>query len=182
MQKPLYCCDEYTVDSAGFVLSKKGRPLKPYPNRHGYLIINLMIDGKRVGMSVHKAVARTFLPETYAPGLQVNHKDGNKLNNSVENLEWVTGQANIDHAKEVLGVFVTGKNHCKAVPVSAYDKQTGELKMEFGSMIDAAKYIAEDSQRIESAKHMIASVVHGRKKSYKGYVWKIGRCGGSGRR
>lgn len=78
MVKPLFCCSDYLVDSRGFVLSKKkGTPLKYSLNPRGYCIINLMINGKPVGLSVHSAVAHTFL-DGYEDGLQVNHIDGNK--------------------------------------------------------------------------------------------------------
>ena len=60
-----------------YVLSKRfGTPLKYSINMHGYAMVNLMINGKRKGLAVHTAVARTFL-NGYQDGLQVNHKDGN---------------------------------------------------------------------------------------------------------
>ena len=52
---------------------------------------------------VHRLVAKAFLPDTYKPGLTVNHKDGNRFNNRVENLEWVTQAENEQHSYRVLG-------------------------------------------------------------------------------
>ena len=99
MRKPLYCCPEYIVDSDGYVLSKRfGTPLKHSINIHGYAVINISINGKPKGLTVHNAVAHTFLENDYQEGLQVNHKDGNKLNNSANNLEWVNNQENRTHA------------------------------------------------------------------------------------
>ena len=71
------------------MISKRGTPLKPSTNHSGYQMINIMNNGKRVGLAVHTAVARAFC-NGYAPNLQVNHKDGNKSNNAANNLEWVT--------------------------------------------------------------------------------------------
>lgn len=171
--KPLYCCSEYTVDSDGFVISKRGKPLKPSLNQHGYQIINLMIDGRRVGMSVHSAVARTFL-DGYRPGLQVNHKDGNKTNNVVTNLEWMTQLENTRYTYEVLGYDCSGANNCMAKRVLGYDKITGELKFTFGSMREAGRYFSpENLKRASSIANVISQVVNHRngKKSYRGCVW-----------
>ena len=112
MRKPLYCCPEYIVDSDGYVLKKNGTsPLKYSINHNGYAMINIMINGKRKGLAVHTAIAKTFL-DGYQNNLQVNHKDGNKLNNHLDNLEWVTNTENMRHAVDVLGKCIND-NHLK---------------------------------------------------------------------
>jgi hypothetical protein len=82
----------------------KERILKPFPNTRGYLIV--FVAGKwekqRCNL-IHQLVAKTFLPNPESKP-QVNHKDGNKLNNSVTNLEWMTHQENIQHAWDT-GLF-----------------------------------------------------------------------------
>jgi hypothetical protein len=82
----------------------KERILKPCPNTRGYLIV--FVAGKwekqRCNL-IHQLVAKTFLPNPESKP-QVNHKDGNKLNNSVTNLEWMTHQENIQHAWDT-GLF-----------------------------------------------------------------------------
>ena len=52
---------------------------------------------------VHRLVAKAFLPDTYSDGMVVNHKDGNKHNNCVDNLEWCTQAENERHSYDVLG-------------------------------------------------------------------------------
>lgn len=53
--------------------------------------------------TVHRLVAKAFLPDTYKDGLVVNHKDGNRFNNCVDNLEWCTQAENEQHSYDVLG-------------------------------------------------------------------------------
>lgn len=74
-----------------------GKILSAY-NRNGYLAIGLY-DGTY--KYIHILVAKTFIPNPENKPT-VNHKDGDKLNNSIENLEWSTYQENIRHAYDVL--------------------------------------------------------------------------------
>ena len=64
---------------------------------NGYLYVNLSKPGGARQHLLHRLVAKAFIPNPFDLP-QVNHIDGNKLNNRVENLEWVTAQGNIDHA------------------------------------------------------------------------------------
>lgn len=101
-KQPCKDYEEYSVDTNGMVYGKKGAPLKPSINIHGYYIVNLMIRGKRVGKSVHTLVATQFVPGKTETRNQVNHKNGDTLDNRVENLEWVSGSENMQHAFHVL--------------------------------------------------------------------------------
>ncbi len=67
----------------------------------GYLRVYLYKDGKRKHHKVHRLVAHAFIPNPENKG-QINHKDGNKKNNSVTNLEWVTDEENKLHRKQIL--------------------------------------------------------------------------------
>lgn len=87
----------YTVFEDGKVIGKAGQIMSPSNNGRGYLILGLMLDGKRRTKAVHKLVALGFVPNPdNLP--EVNHKDGNKLNNHYTNLEWVSRGRNIEHA------------------------------------------------------------------------------------
>lgn len=79
---------------------KTGKWLKGQVNcRHGYFSYNLTLpDGSKKRCVAHRLVAKAFIPNDDPQKDEVNHIDGNKLNNSVDNLEWVTHTENMHHA------------------------------------------------------------------------------------
>jgi len=92
--------DKYFISSKGDVYSDKyhiRRRLKPRKNAKGYLYVNLCKNGKYKSIEIQRLVAQEFL-EDFNPSLQVNHIDGNKQNNSVDNLEMATQAENMKHA------------------------------------------------------------------------------------
>lgn len=88
----------FTEDGRVFNL-KFNRELKPYiSNTTGYFYVTLQHeDGRRRPTALHRIIAILFVPNPYNLP-QVNHKDGNKLNCVVENLEWTNNRGNIQHA------------------------------------------------------------------------------------
>lgn len=83
----------YWVTKDGNVINSNGKILKPYDNGYGYLIVDLNVNGKRQHKKIHRLVAEAFIPNpTNLP--EVNHKDENKHNNSVKNLEWCDSSYN----------------------------------------------------------------------------------------
>lgn len=76
----------------------KGRFLKPRMSAGGYLSVALSLHGRPKETGVHKCIALAFIGRPPSTAHQVNHKDGNKLNNHPDNLEWVTASENIRHA------------------------------------------------------------------------------------
>lgn len=87
----------YKVTEDGKIFNKHGKQLKTYDNGRGYQILQLRVDGKSFTKAVHRVVAEAFL-ERPLEDSEVNHKDGDKLNNHVSNLEWVSRGDNIKHA------------------------------------------------------------------------------------
>jgi len=77
----------------------KVRELKGRLNRGGYLLVALYKDGKPYQRLIHRLVAQTFIPNPENKR-EVNHKNGDKANNSVENLEWATPSENMQHAHD----------------------------------------------------------------------------------
>jgi len=89
----------YLVDTDGGVYSKRyGRKLRAHINHKGYLVYWLYFgEGRRRSVSAHRAVALTYI-DNPDNNPQVNHKDGDKTNNNVSNLEWCTNTENKQHA------------------------------------------------------------------------------------
>ena len=74
-------------------------------NRCGYLYVNLYKNLKRKTLTIHRIVATAFIPNPENKP-HINHKDGNKLNNHVENLEWCNAKENENHKRNVLNLGV----------------------------------------------------------------------------
>ena len=95
--------DGYAVTNDGKVYSKKtNKFMKPSIGSKGYFQVCLTVDGKKRTVKVHRIVAETFIPNPEGKP-QVNHIDGNKRNNCVENLEWCTNSENQIHSYRVIG-------------------------------------------------------------------------------
>ena len=74
------------------------RIIAPYQNSKGYNIIRTTENENTKYYQLHRVVLTTFSPIEGMDNLQVNHKDGNKSNNELSNLEWCTCKENIEHA------------------------------------------------------------------------------------
>ena len=87
----------YAVHTFGWIKNlKTGKILKPFLNPSGYYLIDIFANGIRKTCQVHRLVAKAYIPNPSNLPV-VNHIDGNKLNNSVYNLEWCTIRENIQH-------------------------------------------------------------------------------------
>ncbi len=106
---------DYYVTEDGRVISTKfgkTKELKLEFNK-GYLRANLSIKNKKGHFRVNRMIAEVYLPNPNNLPM-VEHIDDNKLNNHVTNLEWVTGQENMDRAKEN-GLIPKGEQHAKSI-------------------------------------------------------------------
>lgn len=74
--------------------------LKPSMTTTGYWKIELSKDKKKKSKKIHRLIAKAFIPNTNNKP-QINHIDGNPLNNNIDNLEWTTQKENVDHAIKV---------------------------------------------------------------------------------
>ena len=91
----------YVTDDGKIYSERTNKFLSPQRDKNGYLKVQMISeDGKRHRYSVHRLVLENFSPQEDMANLQVNHIDGNKENNKLANLEWVTCQQNIQHAIE----------------------------------------------------------------------------------
>jgi len=144
----------YFVNRNGDIMNRTKR-LKPWISKHGYALVDLSVDGKVSHKSVHRIVALTFLANPQNKP-EVNHKDGNKLNNHVDNLEWATKSENIAHSFGVL------KNkHPKAKPVRCIE--TDEV---YPSASEAARFYGTNTSNV-------CAVIKGRRKLAGGHTWEF---------
>lgn len=160
----------FSLKDDGCFYIRKGKVLKQTLNSHGYYCVTITLKNhKQKVIQVHQLIAQTFIPNPKNKP-QVNHKDGNKLNNDVSNLEWVTVQENIVHAfenglnkgsKPWLGK--TGEQHNKSKPVIRCDLDGNELE-EFISVTKASKHYGRLSH--------IAACARGERKTCGGFKWK----------
>lgn len=94
----VYSIPRKVLGSDGALYPFGGKMIKPHPNKNTkYLQVSLWTNNKGASLSIHRLVAEAFIPNPLNKS-QVNHKDGNRQNNKVENLEWVSHQENAIHA------------------------------------------------------------------------------------
>jgi len=130
----------YQASSLGRVKSLKpgrrryGCILRPARNNRGYLTVALYQDGKQSRVYVHRLVAEAFLGSQPSPDHEVNHKNGDKVDNRVENLEWVTKSENHKHAYGVLGRKPMLPNFC--------GEQHGMSKFTDGKVVEIRRLYA----------------------------------------
>lgn len=99
--------DKYEVSSTGKLRSiKTGRILKQTQNKRGYMTVCIRIGSEYKLIKMHRAVAYTFV-KNYSNRPFVNHLDGDKTNNHVNNLQWCTHEENMEHAIRT-GLFKPG--------------------------------------------------------------------------
>lgn len=102
----------YYIDTNFNVYNKKGKKQKMNIAATGYMTFAISYNGRKTRKSLHRAIAEAFIPNPDKKPV-INHKDGNKLNNNLDNLEWCTFKENNDHAREIgltpINVLPTGK-------------------------------------------------------------------------
>lgn len=131
--------------------TKKGVLLKPKVS-HGYLeVVLLGSDGIRYSRRVHRLVAEAFIPNPNGYPY-INHRDENKQNNVVSNLEWCTPKYNSEEYTRKRFLF------------RQYDLDRNLIR-EWNSMTEAAAYVGGN-------KSGIYHCCNGRLKTYKGFIWK----------
>lgn len=144
----------YFVSSLGRFKNKKGVIMKDYrPHHSGYIYLRVNIQK----YAFHRLVAQTFIPNLENKPF-VNHIDGNKTNNSVNNLEWSTCAENNLHNHKI------GLIKCFKRKVAQFDLEMNEINR-FDSIKEAA-----DNLKISSTS--IKSVLYKKQKTGGGFIWK----------
>lgn len=160
------------IDNENYIVSNTGRIRRKGTSidkslrisKDGYHITHLYHDGIRQCKRVHRVVAEAFIDNPQNKS-EVNHKNGNKLDNRVENLEWNTSQENVRHAwaNNLMkpSYSMLGKHNPnggrKGIPFKIVE--TGET---FDTMASCAKAIGGSQTRIWDC-------LHGRQDTYKNF-------------
>ncbi len=150
----------YEVNQLGEIRHKKRQKiLKPRSNNGGYQYVNFKINGKNTNFAVHRIVANAFIPNPNGY-TEVNHKDYNKKNNCVDNLEWVSSSQNKQHS------YLKQENKkSRGKAVNQYTKEGIFLKT-FDSVSDAAKEFG-------CCVAAISNCCLGRTKTSQGFRWSF---------
>lgn len=137
---------------------RKEKILKPIKNKNGYLQISLSKNGKSKIYFIHKLVAKEFLNNDNN-FMYVNHKDENKLNNIVDNLEWCDAKYNCNYGNRNEKI----SNKLKKI-VNQYDLEGNFIK-QWKSALDVEKELGINRTHI-------GSCINNNRKSAGGYIWK----------
>lgn len=156
--------DHYGYFGARTVLYK-GKIVKPAVGTDGYYHVYLQNGkGNRKPISIHRIVAQVFLSNPYGKR-EVNHKDENKLNNRVENLEWLTSKENANYGTRNTRAINTKKERGLLKKVSMLDLD-GNFLRDFDSTADAARWVG--------GKHSnICSCCNNKAKTAYGFKWQF---------
>lgn len=127
-----------------------------------YHTVSLSKNGEKKTFAIHRLVAEYFI-ERPEGAMEVNHKDGNKHNNDVSNLEWVTQSENLRHARNELGKYPFGKAPRK---VRCFDTD-GNLIKEYESVSQASRDVGTAYSRVG-----ITMACKGEYKTAYGYRWE----------
>lgn len=114
---------------------------------------------------LHRIVADTFI-HNIGNKPCVNHIDGNKLNNSVENLEWCTYSENLNHA------ICNGLVRHQRYDERPNSRRVYQIDVKTLEVINTFNSVAEASDVTKSNRHHIASVALGKRKTHNGYKWR----------
>jgi hypothetical protein len=151
----------YEVSSMGNVRRAKpgrgtyaGRPIKPILMKIGYLEFRPVVNGKNVAQYLHSLVAELFIGPR-PDGAEVNHIDGDKTNNRVTNLEYVTHAENMAHASSS-GLMQKGESHHASVLTE------GDVR-EIRRMRESGSGLIEICQRFSVAKPTISQICNMRR-------------------
>ena len=137
------------------------REVKPvYDKSCGYLIVTLCHEGVRKNKRVHRLIAESFIPNPQNKA-HVNHIDGNKLNNTITNLEWNTPKENTNHS---IKSGLHDPSRLRNSAVIQICKDSGKTIAEFFSIHEAERSTGVANQNIWK-------VCNGKRKTAGNYVW-----------
>ena len=160
--------DRTFTNACGVMVTRKGIMLKPRLSRDGYMRVTMHKGGKVNTEPLHRRVAEAFIPiNENLP--QVNHKDGNKRNNNISNLEWCSALDNMHHARQQ-GLRNNALEYAKSMrkAVIATNIETGKETF-YKSVHEAEKIFGRH----------VTNVLHGLRNKTKGHTFRFADRGES---
>lgn len=157
----------YQASTHGRIRNKQRRNvLTPCISKYGYCCTAFFVDNKFINVRFARAIAITFLPKWEPEHTQVNHKDENKLNNRVENLEWCSAKYNNNYGTHNQRMKETQKNDPKkSKAILQYDK-TGNLIASYPSAHEVKRQKGWSDGNIRNCCRGIVRTAYG-------YIWKF---------
>lgn len=163
----------YLATEDGKIYNKFGEEKTPFISKTGYLRVKLyMGNNKYKNYSVHQLIAQTFIPNpNNLP--QVNHKDTNKLNPNVNNLEWSTQSGNIKHAMNN-GLYSKQLDNQKLAAKASADKYSIPVEQldADGNIINTYRNRNDAAKSTGALPNNIKMCCQGKRKSAGGYQWR----------
>ena len=124
--------DRYLISNRGRIISlNSGSEMAQYVQKNGYAAVKLHTHNVKRTFLIHRLVASAFVPNPNGLA-EVNHIDGDKLNNSADNLEWVTHSQNMRHSIEVGLYDPVGNGHMRMMTERAAQKRRAKALAERG--------------------------------------------------
>lgn len=146
-----------------------GKRMKQYMHDKGYKTVSLTRDGKTKLMFVHRIVAEAFLPNPDNLPM-VNHKDEDKTNNFLENLEWCTAKYNSNYGTGI-------KRHAKKLRGRESEKRKAVIQRGLdGSFMDWHESVAKAAEKMNGSTSAISAACLGKRKTAYGYRWEHDFC------
>ena len=146
---------DYAIDLLNSCLNKIN-------NSSGYYHICLINNGKMQYQLLHRLIAQAFIPNPHNKPF-INHIDGDKKSNKIDNLEWVTNKENIRHAFEI--GLMNGKPSTRKKQIIQIDKETNKVICEYNSQLEASK-------KLNIHPGSLSQCLNGKYKTAGGYIWK----------
>ncbi len=131
--------------------------------RQGYYIIVLTKEKKRKTHSVNRLIANGFVPNPYNMP-EVNHEDGDKLNDRATNLTWATKSENVIHAYKVLHRQGSNRGRACSKTIATQKTMDGVFVKQFSSISSAERITGV-------SRHHIGKCIQGKRKSAGGFLW-----------
>lgn len=157
----------YKVNNRGEVLSVRSmKLLKAGKNSHGYMNIALTKDGKSKTHKIHRLVAIAFIPNpnNYP---YINHKDEDKTNNNVENLEWCTHKYNLNYGTAI-------ERRSKSIKENPLKQRKAVIQLSLdGKLISEYRSTKEASEKTDIDRRQISRAINHVGKQAHGFLWVL---------